>query len=43
MMRMNDSEHIITDFADKLLDISSIEKPAKIEGRNMSIILTSKK
>lgn len=43
MMRMNDSEHILTDFADKLLDISSIEKPAKIEGRNMSIILTSKK
>lgn len=40
---MQNSEHVLTDFAEKLSDISSIEKPPKAEGKNMSIVLTPKK
>ena len=43
MAHMKDSEHILTDFAATLDDCSSIEKPAKAEGRNMSIVLAPKK
>ena len=43
MARMKDSEHILTDIATTLGDVSQIEKPSKIEGRNMSMILAPKK
>ncbi|GKX66091.1 translation initiation factor IF-3 [Inconstantimicrobium mannanitabidum] len=34
---------ILQNFAEKLADVSTIEKPAKLEGRNMIMILTPKK
>ena len=37
------SRHILDDFAAQLTDIAVIEKPAKLEGRNMSIVLTEKR
>ena len=43
MAHMKESEHVLTDFAASLSDCSTIEKPSKIEGRNMSIVLTPKK
>ncbi|MBQ2205100.1 MAG: translation initiation factor IF-3, partial [Lachnospiraceae bacterium] len=43
MAHMSSAEHILTDFAKVLEDCSSIEKPAKSEGRNMSLVLTPKK
>ena len=43
MAHMKESEHVLTDFANQLSDCSTIEKPSKTEGRNMSIVLTPKK
>lgn len=37
------SKHILDDFAETLSDIASIEKPAKLEGRSMSMVLTEKR
>lgn len=34
---------ILSNFASKLEDVGTIEKPAKMEGRNMIMILTPKK
>lgn len=34
---------ILQNFAEKLAEVSTIEKPAKLEGRNMIMILTPKK
>lgn len=36
-------EKILANFAEKLSDVSSIEKPAKLEGRNMIMILAPKR
>jgi len=43
MAHMNASRPILDNFAKQLEDITVIEKPAKIEGRNMSIVLGQKK
>lgn len=43
MAHMNASRPILDNFAKQLEDIAAIEKPAKIEGRNMSIVLGQKK
>ena len=43
LTRMSASEHILTDFAKQLEDVGVMEKAPKIEERNMSIILSSKK
>ena len=43
MAHIKDSEHILTDFADALSTVSQIDKPSKVEGRNMSMILAPKK
>ena len=43
MIRMNDTKHMLTDFAKELEDVCNIEKEPKIEGKNISIILSSKK
>ena len=43
MAHMSESKHILDDFAEILSDISVIEKPAKVEGRTMTITLTEKK
>ena len=43
VQRMNDCEHMLLEFQEKLSDISNIEKKPLAEGKNMSIILSSKK
>lgn len=43
MAHMGASKHILDEFAEKLSDISTIEKPAKIEGRSMTMFLTEKR
>ena len=39
MAHMSTSTHLLTDFYEKLEDISSIEKEPKMEGRSISIVL----
>lgn len=43
MAHVQQSRHILDDFAALLMDVAVIEKPAKLEGRNMSMVLTEKK
>ena len=43
MAHMQTSKHILDDFAELLKDVASIEKPAKLEGRSMSMVLTEKR
>jgi translation initiation factor IF-3 len=43
MAHMNASKHILDDFAAALVDIAVVEKPAKVEGRNMSLVLAEKR
>ena len=43
MAHMATSKHILDDFADMLKDVASVEKPAKLEGRSISMVLTEKR
>ena len=43
MAHMQSSKHILDYFAERLSDISVIEKPAKIEGRSITMILAEKR
>ena len=43
MAHVQQSKHILDDFAAQLEDVASVEKPAKLEGRNMSMVLTVKR
>lgn len=43
MAHMQRSKHILDDFAEMLADVAVIEKPAKQEGRSMSMVLTEKR
>ncbi len=43
MAHMNNSRHILDDFAESLSDIAVIEKAPKIEGRSMTMFLTEKR
>lgn len=43
MAHMNASRHILTDFAKQLEDIAIVDKPAKIEGRSITMFLTEKR
>ena len=43
MAHVQQSKHILDDFAKLLSDVASVEKPAKLEGRNMSMVLTEKR
>ena len=43
MAHVQQSRHILDDFAGTLKDIASIEKAPKLEGRNMSMVLTVKR
>ena len=43
MAHMQQSKHILDDFAGLLSEVAVIEKPAKLEGRNMSMVLTEKR
>jgi translation initiation factor IF-3 len=43
MAHMNQSKYILDEFAEKLSDISSIEKAPKVEGRSMTMVLAEKR
>ena len=43
MAQMQSSKHILDDFAEQLKDVASVDKPQKIEGRNMTMFLTEKR
>lgn len=43
MAHMNSSKHILDDFAAALSEIAVVEKPAKVEGRSMSLVLAEKR
>ena len=43
MAHVQQSKHILDDFAETLADIAVVEKPAKMEGRTMSMVLTEKR
>ncbi|BDF33677.1 translation initiation factor IF-3 [Lachnospiraceae bacterium] len=43
MAHVQQSRHILDDFAKLLEDVATIEKPAKMEGRSMSMVLTEKR
>ena len=42
MTHINATTGVLDDFAELLQDIASVDKPAKLEGRNMSIVLAPK-
>ena len=43
MAHVQQSKHILDDFAEHLKDIAVVEKPAKMEGRSMSMVLTERR
>ena len=43
MSRMNQSKYILDEFAEQLKEIAVLDKPAKVEGRNMAIVISPKK
>ena len=43
MDHMQSSRHILDDFAEQMKDVASVDKPPKIEGRNMTMFLTEKR
>lgn len=43
MAHVQSSKHILEDFAKALEDIAIVDKPAKMEGRNMAMFLTEKR
>ena len=43
MAHMNNSKHILDDFAEALSDIAVVEKAPKVEGRSMTMFLTEKR
>ena len=43
MAHMQQSKHILDDFAELLADVAVVEKPAKLECRSMSMVLTEKR
>ena len=43
MAHAQQSKHILDDFAELLQDVATVEKPAKLEGRSMSMVLTIKR
>ena len=43
MAHMQQSKHILDDFAETLADCTVLEKPAKVEGRSMTLVLAEKK
>ena len=43
MAHMSQNAHILTDFANSLVDIAIVDKAPKVEGRNMSLFLAKKK
>ena len=43
MSHINESRHVLDDFAEMLSDVAVVEKAPKIEGRNMTMFLAKKK
>lgn len=43
MAHMNESSHILIDFANALQDVAYVDKTPKVEGRNMSLFLAQKR
>lgn len=43
MAHMQQSKHILDDFAEMLADVAAVEKAPKLEGRSMSMVLTEKR
>lgn len=43
MAHMNQSKYILDEFAEKLSDISTIEKAPKVEGKSMTMVLVEKR
>ncbi|MDD6212163.1 MAG: translation initiation factor IF-3 [Clostridiales bacterium] len=43
MSHMSQTKHILDDFAEKLADVAAVEKPAKVEGRSLVMILSEKR
>ena len=43
MAHMNASKHILDDFAEALTETAVVEKPAKVEGRSMTMVLAEKR
>ena len=43
MAHMQNSKHILDEFAEVLSDIAVIEKAPKVEGRSMTMFLTEKR
>ena len=43
MAHMNNSRYILDDFAKALEDVAVVEKPAKVEGRSLTMFLTEKR
>ena len=43
MTHMNNSKHILDDFAEALADVAVIEKAPKVEGRSMTMFLAEKR
>ena len=43
MAHVQQSKHILDDFAELLKDIAVVEKQPKLEGRSMSMVLTEKR
>ena len=42
MSHMTQTKHILDDFAEMLTDIAVVDKPAKVEGRSLVMILSQK-
>ena len=43
MAHMQNSKHILDDFAGEISDVAVVEKAPKLEGRSISMVLTEKK
>jgi len=43
MAHMQESKHVLDDFAEMLQDVANVDKQPKVEGRNMVMFLTQKK
>ena len=43
MAHMQSSKHILDEIAETLSDVAVVEKPAKVEGRNMTMVLSEKR
>mgnify|MGYP002516708851 CR=1 FL=1 len=43
LAHMQTSKHILDDFADMMKEVAVVEKPAKLEGRSISMVLTEKR